>query len=70
MNLGSLLDGAPGQGSSGADLPPTTQEIEVNKQYQGEIAEARKAFEQLTTKDTAAFNEALKANHVAISILP
>ena len=70
MNLGSLLDGAPGQGSSGADLPPTNQEIDVNKLYQGEIAQARKSFEQLTTKDAAAFNDALKANHVAMSILP
>jgi photosystem II stability/assembly factor-like uncharacterized protein len=70
MNLASLLDGAAGQGSSGADLPPTSQETEVHKHYQGEIAEARKAFEQLTTKDAAAFNDALKANHLAMSILP
>ena len=70
MNLGSLLDGAPGQGSSGADLPPTTQEIEVNKLYQGEIAQARKSFEEFTTKDVAALNEALRASHLGTTIAP
>ncbi|MGB7022220.1 MAG: hypothetical protein WBD73_00335, partial [Candidatus Acidiferrales bacterium] len=68
--LGALLNGSPGEGSSGADLPPTDQAVEVNKEFQHEIAGARRAFEELTTKDTAAFNEAVKANHLTLSILP
>lgn len=68
--LGALLNGSPGEGSSGADLPPTDQAIEVNREFQQQIADARRTFEELTTKDTAAFNEAVKANHLTLSILP
>ena len=68
--LGALLNGSPGEGSSGADLPPTDQAIEVNKEFQEQIATARGAFDELMVKDTAAFNQALKANHLTLSILP
>lgn len=68
--LGALLNGSPGEGSSGADLPPTDQAVEVNKEFQQQITDARRAFEELTTKDTVAFNEAVKANHLTLSILP
>lgn len=69
-NLGALMNGAPGEGSSGADLPPTDQAIAVHSQLKLEIAAARLAFDELKDKDTPAFNETLKANHLAMSILP
>jgi photosystem II stability/assembly factor-like uncharacterized protein len=69
-NLGALLNSAPGEGSSGADLPPTDQAVEVNGQYEREIADAHRAFNELRDKDVASFNEALKANHVNMAILP
>jgi photosystem II stability/assembly factor-like uncharacterized protein len=69
-NLGALMNGAPGEGSSGADLPPTDQALEVHAQLQREIAEAHRAFDELRQKDVAAFNETLKANHVDMAIMP
>ncbi|HEU5411772.1 MAG TPA: hypothetical protein VFU57_12185 [Candidatus Acidoferrales bacterium] len=69
-NLGALMNGAPGEGSSGADLPPTDQALAVNAMYVKEIAEARSAFSELREKDIAAFNQSLKANHLDLSILP
>lgn len=69
-NLGALLNGAPGEGSSGADLPQTDQALAVNTQYEHEIAEAHRALSEFRDHDVAAFNAALKANHVDMSILP
>src|SRR5690348_15093987 len=69
-NLGALMNGAPGEGSSGADLPPTDQALAVNAMYLKEIAGARSAFTELRDKDVAAFNQSLKANHLELSILP
>lgn len=69
-NLGALMNGAPGEGSSGADLPPTDQALAVNAMFVKEIADARGAFTELREKDVAAFNETLKANHLNLSILP
>lgn len=69
-NLGALMNGAPGEGSSGADLPPTDQGLAVNAMFVKEIASARTAFTELREKDVAAFNQKLKANHLDVSILP
>jgi len=69
-NLGALMNGAPGEGSSGADLPPTDQAVAVHNMFKQEIAAAQRSFEELRDKDTPAFNETLKANHVSMSILP
>ncbi|MGB6482530.1 MAG: hypothetical protein WBE86_03480 [Candidatus Acidiferrales bacterium] len=69
-NLGALLNGAPGEGSSGADLPPTDQALEVHAQLQREIADAHQAFNDLRDRDVAAFNATLKANHVDMAVLP
>ena len=69
-NLGALMNGSPGEGSSGADLPPTDQAIAVHNMFKQEIAAAQRSFEELRDKDTPAFNETLKANHVSMSILP
>lgn len=69
-NLGALMNGAPGEGSSGADLPPTDQALAVNALYIRDIAGAHRAFDELRDKDVAAFNETLKANHLNMAILP
>lgn len=69
-NLGALLNGAPGEGSSGADLPPTDQALEVNTRYEHDIAEAHRALSEFQSRDVAAFNAALKANHLDMAILP
>ncbi|MGB6235255.1 MAG: hypothetical protein WBF46_17420 [Candidatus Acidiferrales bacterium] len=68
--LGALLYGSPGEGSSGADLPPTDQAHEVNAMFIRQIADARQAFNELRDKDVAAFNATLKANHVDMAIMP
>src|SRR5579864_5947749 len=49
------LNGSRSEGSSGADLPATDQAVEVNDEFQQQIDVARRAFEELTTQDTAAF---------------
>jgi photosystem II stability/assembly factor-like uncharacterized protein len=69
-NLGALMNGAPGEGSSGADLPPTDQALEVHTQLQREIADAHRAFSELRDNEVPAFNATLKANHVDMAILP
>ncbi len=68
--LGALLYGSPGEGSSGADLPPTDQALQVNAMFIREIDGARQAFNELRDKDVAAFNNTLKANHVDMAIMP
>jgi photosystem II stability/assembly factor-like uncharacterized protein len=69
-NLGALMNGSPGEGSSGADLPPTEQALAVNAMYVQDIAEAHRAFNALRDRDVASFNAMLKANHLNMSILP
>jgi hypothetical protein len=34
-------------GATGADLPPTNQQVEVNREFQQRMAEARQAYEQV-----------------------
>ncbi|HEU5450527.1 MAG TPA: hypothetical protein VFU76_01000, partial [Terriglobales bacterium] len=43
-------------GETGADLPPTSQEIEVNREFQQRLAQAKTAYEQVMQ----AANQALK----------
>jgi hypothetical protein len=43
----------------GSDFPPTTQQIEVLKLYEGELAECASGLEEIETSDIAAFNQLL-----------
>jgi photosystem II stability/assembly factor-like uncharacterized protein len=63
-NLEAALNG------SGADLPPTDQQVEVNKLLVAKIAEARQRVKALAETDTVAFNQALKANGFSAAIQP
>jgi len=45
----------------GADLPPTDQQIAVNKELAGKLAEARVKFKSVTGAETASFNQQLKS---------
>jgi len=69
-NLGALMNGASGEGSSGADLPPTDQALQVHALLQREIADAHRVFDDLQQKDIAVFNETLKTNHIDMTIMP
>lgn len=63
-NLEAALNG------SGADLPPTDQQVEVNKMLAAKLADARQRVKTLAESDTAAFNQALKANGFSAAIQP
>jgi len=54
-NLESELSG------DGADLPPTDQQIAVNKELDAKLGEARAKFKSVTGAETAAFNQQLKS---------
>jgi photosystem II stability/assembly factor-like uncharacterized protein len=55
---------------SGADLPPTDQQIAVNKELAEKIAQAREKVKGIADRDTAAFNQWLKSNGFAAAIEP
>ncbi|HTS10787.1 MAG TPA: hypothetical protein VMH00_01590 [Candidatus Limnocylindrales bacterium] len=57
-------------GGDGADLPPTDQQIAVNKELAAQIDQAREKVKEVTGKETAAFNQQLKSLGFAASIEP
>ena len=63
-NLESELSG------DGADLPPTDQQIAVNKELDAKLAEARAKFKEVTGPQTAAFNQQIKALGFGAEIQP
>ncbi|HEX5425649.1 MAG TPA: hypothetical protein VFW94_19020, partial [Candidatus Acidoferrales bacterium] len=54
-NLESELSG------DGADLPPTDQQIAVNKELAAKLADARVKFKSVTGAETASFNQQLRS---------
>jgi photosystem II stability/assembly factor-like uncharacterized protein len=69
-NLLAELEGTVGNGGSSADLPPTDQEIAVNKILAQRLAEARISFETFTKSLTPAFNNYLKSSRLTVAIEP
>jgi photosystem II stability/assembly factor-like uncharacterized protein len=63
-NLDSELSG------DGADLPPTDQQIAVNKDLSEQIDQAREKFKSLTGPEAAAFNQQLKSLGFGAAIEP
>jgi photosystem II stability/assembly factor-like uncharacterized protein len=63
-NLDAELSG------DGADLPPTDQQIAVNKELSEKIEQAREKFKSVTGPETAAFNQQLKSAGFAAAIQP
>jgi photosystem II stability/assembly factor-like uncharacterized protein len=63
-NLESELSG------DGADLPPTDQQIAVNRELGAKLAEARTKFKSVTGAEAAAFNQQLKSAGFAATIEP
>jgi photosystem II stability/assembly factor-like uncharacterized protein len=63
-NLESELSG------DGADLPPTNQQIAVNKELDAKLAEARTKFKSITGTETTAFNQQLKSLGFGATIEP
>ncbi len=62
-NLAFLVEG-------GADLPPTDQSVELNKQLQEQVVEARQAVKELNENAVTAFNALLKAKGLSLGIQP
>jgi hypothetical protein len=54
----------------GADLPPTDQQIEVNKELDAKLTDARAKFKSVTGAETAAFNERLKSLGFGAAVEP
>jgi len=54
----------------GADLPPTDQQIAVNKELSQKIDEAREKFKSVTGEQTASFNQQLKSLGFSAAIEP
>jgi hypothetical protein len=63
-NLDAELSG------SGADLPPTDQQKQVYAELAAHIAQARDKVHEVAERNTAAFNQWLKANGFAAAIEP
>ena len=63
-NLNAELSGA------GADLPPTDQQVAVNKELADKIVQVREKMKALAEHDTSAFNQWLKSNGFAAAIEP
>ena len=57
-------------GGDGADLPPTDQQIAVNKELAQKIEEARPKMKAVTGEETAAFNQQLRSLGFAAAIEP
>jgi len=62
-NLFSAADG-------GADLPPTDQQVAVNKELAQKIAEAREKVKVLADREMAAFNQLLKSSGFNLAVEP
>ncbi len=54
----------------GADLPPTDQQIAVNKELADKIDQARERVEAITGAETASFNQRLKSDGFTAAIEP
>ena len=63
-NLNAELSG------TGADLPPTDQQVAVNKELAEKIGQAREKMKMLAERDAASFNQWLKSNGFAAAIEP
>jgi len=58
-------------GLQDSDFPPTAQQLAVNQQFTAEIQRLRGGFSELTTREVAAFNAVLTAQHLpAITLAP
>jgi len=57
-------------GGDGADLPPTDQQIAVNKELAAKLDEARAKVKTVTGDETAAFNQHLKSLGFSAAIEP
>ena len=44
---GSMMAVLANLGATGADLPPTSQQVEVNREFQQRLAEARQSYQQV-----------------------
>jgi len=55
---------------NGADLPPTDQAVELNKELQQQLADARQAVKQLYETAIAQFNSAAKAKGLSLPTEP
>jgi photosystem II stability/assembly factor-like uncharacterized protein len=64
------MNGAPGSGSGGSDMAPTTQDVAVNDQFEAQIAQLQPEFDRLVHVETPAFNRLLKQNHLTLAIQP
>ena len=62
--IASQLDG------TGADLAPTTQQVEVNRLLTQRLAQAKQAFQTVVATDTPGFNAKLKAANLTLAIEP
>jgi len=54
----------------GADLPPTDQQIAVNKELDAKLADARAKFKSVTGPETATFNQHLKSLGFGAAVEP
>jgi hypothetical protein len=62
--------GAPGSGSGGGDLAPTTQQVAANEEFKQQLAQIQAEFKQFVESTTPSFNAALKQNHITAAIEP
>jgi photosystem II stability/assembly factor-like uncharacterized protein len=56
--------------AEGADLAPTQAELDVNELYKQQLADAKRAFDDLTKSAVPAFNNTAKAHGFATAIQP
>lgn len=61
MLYGKLANLESELGGDGADLPPTDQQVAVNKELAARLADARTKFRSITGAETAAFNQQLRS---------
>ncbi len=54
----------------GADLPPTDQQVAVNKELAEKIEKARESVKMVASAETAAFNQRLKSDGFTAAIEP
>jgi len=70
MLYGKLANLESGLGGAGADLPPTDQQIAVNKELIEKLSQARERLKAFGESDMPAFNQLLKSNGFAAAIQP
>ena len=67
---GKLLGLAGNLSESGADLPPTDQQVAVNNELREQLANDRSQFKELTETATTGFNMLLRNSRLGIAIQP